>query len=610
MNNPIKASRASFLSGVLALLGLVAFVFAQTCSFEFMTWDDQMYVTGNPTVLAGLSYDGVKWAFETRYSGLFTPLAWISHMADVSLWGKNAGGHHLTSVLIHSLSTVILFGLLFQTTGEAWRAFLVSALFAIHPLHVESVAWVAERKDVLVALFYLATLYCHAMWVGHGKNSWRIMTYLMAILAGLSKPMAVTLPVAMILIDFWPLKRFDFRHNPGRALFSAVKEKWAFFVGAIALAAHTLSFGQDPNLPPANFAWLGLYDRLQIAGSAYGFYLWKTLWPSALSFFYPSRLPLPVWEYLLPPLVLLGALVLGWRYRTTFPVLLFGIAWYCITLLPVSGIVQIGWYAYADRYSYLPLIGIFACLVWAIPFHSFVTGRRLSPQISKAVVAVLLGAAAIAAYVQAGVWKDSRSLYTKAIESDPSNRLARLTLAHYLVSINDLPSAVEHIDILLERPNDDPVTAQALLLKGDVHNFQGQAESARSAWLAAAAVDRTYWRAHLRLGTFALERGNTAEAISRFRVADQMMRNNDEVLNNLGVAYARSGAFPAAQQAYSSAVRANPLNQTARINLARTHEILGAFPLANEQYAALLALNPRSVEALEGMARVGGRARQ
>ncbi|HET6720236.1 MAG TPA: hypothetical protein VFH22_11345, partial [Rhodocyclaceae bacterium] len=152
MNKPIGSIPHSPVPGALALLALVAIVFAQTWSFGFLTWDDQMYVTGNPRVLAGLSYEGVKWAFETRYSGLFTPLAWISHMADVSLWGNYAGGHHLSSVVIHALSTLLLFLLLFQTTTDAWRSFLVSALFAIHPLHVESVAWVAERKDVLVAL--------------------------------------------------------------------------------------------------------------------------------------------------------------------------------------------------------------------------------------------------------------------------------------------------------------------------------------------------------------------------------------------------------------------------------------------------------------------------
>lgn len=606
MNKPIGSIPHSPVPGALALLALVAIVFAQTWSFGFLTWDDQMYVTGNPRVLAGLSYEGVKWAFETRYSGLFTPLAWISHMADVSLWGNYAGGHHLSSVVIHALSTLLLFLLLFQTTTDAWRSFLVSALFAIHPLHVESVAWVAERKDVLVALFYLASLYCHARWAKEQKRSWRVLTYLMAILAGLSKPMAVTLPVAMVLIDFWPLKRFDFAQRPWRALFAAVIEKWAFFLGAIALAVLTLSFGQDPNLPPVNFEWLGLYDRVQIAGSAYGFYLWKTLWPSALSFFYPSHLPLPHWEYVLPPLLLLGAMLVAWRHRSEHPALGFGLAWYCVTLLPVSGIVQIGWYAYADRYSYLPLIGIFVCFAWAVPNAPALAARRWVRPVAKAAAIVLLAVVAATAYRQTTIWKDSRSLYTQAIESDPANRLARLALAHYLVFLNEFEQATVHIDILLQRTNDDSVTAQTLLLKGDVHNLLGQDEAARSAWLTAAALDRTYWRARLRLGTHALARGDTAEAISHFSMADRLMRNNDEILNNLGVAYARSGAMSLALQAYDRAVRANWLNQTARINLARTYEQLGALPNAYEQYAALLTVNPRSAEAIDGMARLGG----
>lgn len=606
----MTSGRTYFYRGALALIVLLVLVFAQTWTFEFVSWDDQMYVTGNPQVLAGLSYDGVTWAFTTLYSGLYTPLAWVSHMADVSLWGQNAGGHHLSSVLIHALSTLLLFALLMQTTGEAWRSFLVSALFAIHPLHVESVAWVAERKDVLVALFFLATLYCHAMWVRDRKVTWRVMTYLMAILAGLSKPLAVTLPVAMLLIDFWPLNRFDFQSTPRLALLAAAKEKWAFFLGALALALHTLNFGQDPNLPTVDYQWLELPERLQVAGAAYGFYLWKTVWPAALSFFYPYRPPLSVWEYLIPPSILIGLLLAAWQRRSSFPVFLFGIAWYCVTLLPVSGIVQIAWYTYADRYSYLPLIGIFACLVWAVPFPEADSASRRAALVPKFGAAVLLLAFAITAYLQVGTWKDSKSLYSKAIESDPSNRMARLALAQQFVARKQFELASGHLDILLQQPTGDPVTAQGLLLRGDVFMFQGQGERARMAWVAAAEVDRTYWRARLRLGTYALEQGDTAGAVSNFQAADQLLRNNDEILNNLGVAYARSGALPQALQAYDGAVRANRLNQTARLNLARTHELLGERQQAYEQYSALLVLNPKNAGAIDGMARLEGQARR
>jgi tetratricopeptide (TPR) repeat protein len=609
MPDAIAPQRAEFLRGALALIVLVALVFAQTWSFEFVSWDDQMYVTGNPKVLAGLSYEGVRWAFETRHTGLFTPLAWISHMADVSLWGRHAGGHHLSSVLLHTLSTLLLFALLVQTTGETWRSFLVGALFAIHPLHVESVAWVAERKDVLVAFFYLATLYCHAMWVRDSKLSWRAMTYLMAILAGMSKPMAVTLPVAMVLIDFWPLRRFDFSSQPRQALIAAVKEKWVFFLGAIALTLQTLSFGQDPNLAPVNYQWLDLPERLQVAGAAYGVYLWKTVWPAALSFFYPYRPPLPIWEYLLPPLVLFGLLLVAWRRRSSFPALWFGIAWYCVTLLPVSGIVQIAWYAYADRYSYLPLIGIFASLVWAVPFSAAADASRRTALAARLVAAVLLVAAAIAAYLQVGTWKDSQSLYSQAIGSDPANRMARLALAQQYVAKQQFDLATVHLDILLQRPMNDPLTAQGLLLRGDVFKFQGQGEQARTAWEAAAAADRTYWRARLRLGTEALEQGDAASAIANFLAADQLLHNNDEILNNLGVAYARAGALRQALQAYDRAVRANWLNQTARLNLALSYEKMGASAQAREQYSALLTLNPQNAGASEGLARLGGKER-
>ena len=561
-----------------------------------------MYVLGNPRVLSGLSWDGLRWAFETRYSGLWTPLAWLSHMTDVSVWGMQPGGHHLTSVLIHAASTLLLYGLLTYTTTDHWRAALVSLLFAIHPMHIESVAWVAERKDVLVAFFFILTLGCHALRVRTGQRSWTVAMYLAAVAAGLAKPMAISLPLALVLMDIWPLKRVGLATEPLKKLMSLAVEKWPLFLLASLLALNTLSEATDTGTRPVSADELfTLTQRLQLAGLAYGYYIIKALWPFQLSFYYPANFATPLWLSIVPPLLLVLALTVLWRQRSRYPALLCGTLWYVITLLPVSGIVQIASYAYADRYSYLPHIGLFIGLAWSIP----VPANPRHKHLGAALLGTLLVALLALAHWQASHWKTSESLYSRALSIDPTNRLARLALAHTYVRKGDSAQASELIQSLLVETG-GPISAQAFLLAGDIEFFKGNRAQAAAGWQTAARADTKYWRPHLRQGTLALEDAHPEQAIRHFLEADRLNPRNAEVLNNLGVAQVRLGNIADAHKTYLRALESDGRNPTTLLNLARSYERMGAQPDARRHYEELQRIDPGNQGARAGLMRLDG----
>ncbi len=599
----IRPARSIRLVSLAGLLAAIALVFAQTWQFEFLSWDDPMYVTGNPQIMSGLSLDNLFWAFETRHFGLWTPLTWISHMTDVSIWGRNAGGHHLTSVVLHASAALLLYGFLYEATGAHWRSLLVSLLFAVHPLHVESVAWVSERKDVLVAVFFFATLLLYARWARSGRFGFLLLTYLAALLAGLSKPMAVSLPVVMILTDIWPLRRFDFSGRPWLSLRQSIVEKWPFIVAAALLAFFTLNEATGTNMQPVKPEELiRLADRLQIAGAAYGVYVWKMVWPIALSFYYPLDLPYPAWRYLAPPMLLTGLLILAWRHRQRSPFLLVGLAWYALTLLPVSGIIQIGYYAYADRYSYLPLTGLFIGLVWLAPAWPRQGWQQTLAWCGSGLLVALLLAGT---HWQTSHWRDSLSLYQRAVEIDPGNRMARLALGDTHAKRQQYSQAIPHLQAVVGQQTADTLSAMAQSLLGDIAYFQGRPADAINAWMMAANMDTLNFRPRLRLGTIALQEGRIDAAILYLTEADRLMPFHIDVLNNLGVAYVRHGDDRRALDAYQRAVTGNKLDRTARLNLARTYERLGDRQAALENYAAMLEYFPDDPAARNGLARLG-----
>jgi len=408
------------VAAVLAVL--VAAVFGRTLDHGFVNYDDSVYVTANPAVAAGLSGEGFRAAFRP-YAGNWHPLTWLSHQLDVEIFGMKPWGHHLVNVLLHAGGAIALFGTLLAATGGFWESALIAALFAVHPLHVEPVAWVAERKEVLATFLGFCTL---AAWVHHRRrpSPARYAACIALYALGLAaKPMLVTLPLLLLLLDVWPLGRVRVGRAAGftvRSLPGLLGEKTPFLALAAASAVVTL-YAQHTGIRPLVEPAPALRAANAVISSA--IYLRQTFWPAGLALLYPytrAGIPWPLWS---SATLLLAALttaaLLAFRRR---PYLVVGWAWYLLTLLPVIGLVQVGAQAHADRYTYLPLTGIFMALAWFIP-SLLPTGKRaraLATAVTIAVVATL-GAAA---RVQAGFWRDGRTLMEHAVRVTTGNYIA------------------------------------------------------------------------------------------------------------------------------------------------------------------------------------------
>jgi hypothetical protein len=469
----------------LSLILLTAFALGGACSNEFVNYDDPIYVTRNMDVLGGLSLDGIARAFTTARSNHWHPLTWISLQLDVDFFGQEPWGFHLTNLLLHTANVLLLFELLRQMTGAVWRSAAAAALFAVHPLHVESVAWVTERKDVLSTFFWLLTTaaYVHyARRPGGRRYAWVVLFLILGLLA---KPMLITLPCTLLLLDYWPLKRFPPRAGSEKeepefapALFRRlVEEKLLLFVlGLIWGAASLIARQQGGGLKSGEY--LGLGERLGYAVSAYAGYLGKMVWPADLAPFYP--LPpggLSPWRVASSALVLIVLTMFFLRLRRRY--LIVGWLWYLITLFPVSGVVQLGSYAMADRYTYVPSIGLFVLLVWGVA--DLVPRAAALRLLAPAAVLVIL-AAALVSRQQVRYWHDSIALWEHALAVTPDNFLARTDLAFARKDAGDL-------------------------------------EGAESDFAAAVRLRPDLAIAHDHLGQIQLHRGKVPEAVSSFRQA-------------------------------------------------------------------------------------------
>jgi len=411
----------------IALVVITLVVFLQTATHQFISFDDPGYVTANPAVKGGLSAAGVAWAFTSTAMSNWHPLTWLSHMLDVQLFGLDPRWHHLTSVFLHAAAVFLLFQLLAGITGAVWQSFFVAVLFAIHPLHVESVAWVAERKDVLSCLFGLLALLSYVRYVKSPGYRWYLVSLLLFVAALLSKPMLVTLPVVMLLLDYWPLDRYagetDGDGSLARRLapfLRLVREKIPFFLFS-ALSSVVTVYGQQKGGAMATLDKVPVFARIENALIAWVKYIWLMFWPRDLAILYPFPKHLVLWQAALAGvvLVLISAAVL--RYRHRFPYLVTGWFWYLVTTLPVIGLIQVGGQSLADRYTYIPLIGLFIICCWLLPDlmegwqHRQVVLAVLAPLVFCLLTAVT--------WHQLGYWKDDLTLYRQTLAVTKDNYL-------------------------------------------------------------------------------------------------------------------------------------------------------------------------------------------
>ncbi len=556
------------LSAGLVLATLA--VYGQVAGFGFVSYDDYLSVADNPWVRSGLTLRGVAWAFTSLDLDYWIPLTWISHMLDYQFFGARPGAFHVTNVLLHVASTLLLFSLLRRMTAALWPSAAVAFLFACHPLHVESVAWVTERKDVLSGLFWHLTLLAYLAYA-RGPGRGRYLLALGCFAAGLmSKPMLVTLPAVLLLLDYWPLGRWRRSGGEGGIAPGGLLLEKVPFAALALLDGALIVVGQSrlgairslEEFPPA--------VRLGNAALSYGWYVKKTLWPADLSFFYPhpggAASPWAVAAALLFLAVATWAAV---RLRPRRPYLLTGWAWYVVTLLPVIGIVQVGLVARTDRFSYLPLTGLFVAAAWGVA--ATLHGRRRGVAAAAALAGAVAVPTLIAAQVQVGTWRDDHALYRHALAVDADNWVAHLNLGVTLRAAGEQDQAFGHLRRAVEI---QPTSAEAQDAFGNALLERGDLPGAERHYRQAIELDPLQGGFRYNLGVARALQGDPAGAEANYREAIRLRPGFADPWNNLGSLLARRGDYEGAARCFRVALRLRPELAEARKNLERVEGLL------------------------------------
>jgi protein O-mannosyl-transferase len=591
------------------LLGLATLaVYYPAMRNGFVDFDDRDYVTQNQHVQAGLSWRNVAWAFRSIEAANWHPLTWISHMADCQFFGLNATGHHAVSVVLHAINAVLLFLLLNRATGFRWRSFCVAALFALHPLHVETVAWVSERKSLLSMLFSLLAVACYAWYArtpepAHAQKRLRYLAVVFFFaLALLSKPMAVTLPLVLLILDYWPLERLPVPFSASdtrlvwRRLGKLLVEKIPLFAMSIASSWITL-VAQQRGQAMTSTAAVTLKERLGNAIVSYAKYIGKMFWPSGLSYYYPhpgNRLA--AWEILAAAILLLAISALVWRYRERRH-LVFGWKLFVVTLLPVIGIVQVGLQAMADRYAYIPLIGLFVMIVWEL---SEAAERWHVPEAAQATVAALVAVAlAAVTVINTGYWHDSVTLCTRAREVIPfANTRIETNLGAALLDTGHAAEAIVHFkiaeslapDMFIPRFNIGYALAQGGNNSGAVPELQ---EAVRT---AATAEEKT--RALNSLAVAYMDLGENEQAVQAFSRLLEMQADSLAGRAGRGQAFYNLDRYDEASADFMAATELRPAPQLF-LMAGKSLEAAGKSAEAEAEYRKALAGNAGLTEARE-----------
>jgi len=532
----------SVVAALLATLTLA--VFAQVSGFQFLSYDDTEYVTGNARVRGDLTPAGVAWAFTTMTAANWHPLTWISHMADWSLYGPRAGGHHVTSLILHLASVLLLFQALCVASGATVPSGVVAALFAIHPLHVESVAWIAERKDVLSTLFLMLALLAYARYAKRPSRA-RFAWVALAMAAGLlAKPMLVTLPVLLLILDYWPLGRLASKADLRTLAIEKLPLVPLVVASSIVTFVAQARWGAVRTLEQLPFA-----ARAENALVSYVRYLAKAAWPTDLAVFYPYT-ELPPWQVGLALVVLGGVTYGALRLRRSHPALITGWLWYLVSLLPVLGLVQVGEQAIADRYTYVPMIGPFLAVAWGVPAIPW-----LSSPARRAGAVVWIAALAFVAHVQAGYWRDTLTLFRHTLRVTEGNYVAHQVVGDALAVSGALDEAVGHYEEALRARPDSRVVQGNL---AGVLYLQGKMADAERHAREALAIDPRFARARTTLGLALAEQGKPQEAIAELERGLAIEPDNVPGNYNLGMLLFRQGRLEEAVACFRRVVAARP----------------------------------------------------
>jgi tetratricopeptide (TPR) repeat protein len=543
-----------------------------------------LYVYNAPAIQAGLTLKGIAAAFTSQHARNWHPLTTLSHMLDCQLYGLNAGGHHATNIILHIIAVLLLFRVLRQMTGAVWKSAIVAALFAVHPLHVESVVWVSERKDVLSAMFFFLMLGAY-VWYARATSVARYLAVTGLFAAGLmSKPMLVTAPIVLLVLDYWPLRRFGQiasttgkakilqPDNQRRIIQRLFLEKIPLFIlsagaGIVTFALQKRAAGSIPPLP---FLW-----RAQNAVMSYVVYAWKTLWPTRLAVFYPHpNDTLATWQIVLAIAFLLAITYAAVVWRDKRPYLFTGWFWYLVILVPVIGLVQVGEQGHADRYTYLPSIGLFLIAVWAAGDVAAVDQVRLWRGMAIAGSIVVVAALASTAFTQTSYWRNSETLWTHALAVTTDNDVAHNNLGYLCVDRGELDQGMSHFEAASKirsgklNPHYNLGTAFVEMNLGDVLARKGQPDEAMAHFEQAIKLQPDYAEAYYNRGNVLYAKGRIDEAITDFEKTLQIQPDDADAHTGLGNALLRKGALKEAIAHYNEAIGLAPQDPHSRSNLA------------------------------------------
>jgi tetratricopeptide (TPR) repeat protein len=579
---------------VLILLPLLVFLaYLPALTSDFVRYDDQVYVTENVHVQLGLTWENVKWAFCTPTAPYWHPVTWLSHMLDCELFGLKAWGHHLTNLLLHTANTLMVFLVLRRMTGAFWRSLLVAGLFGLHPMHVESVAWVAERKDVLSALFWLLTLSAYARYarkstVQSPQSKVFYGLSLLAFTCGLmSKPMVVTLPFVLLLLDYWPLNRFG-----NHRVWPLVREKLPFFL--LAAASSVVTFVVQRSIGTvATTVTLPMSARLENALVSYAGYLGKLLFPTNLAVIYPLRYPFhwPLGDLISAGLLLLGISVVVIALRRRQPWLLVGWLWFVGTLVPVIGLVQVGLQAMADRFSYVPSIGLFISLSWGA-WALTKTWRYQVVAVSGAATVAMVLCAGLA-WRQAGYWKNTGTLFQHAIDVTENNFIACSNLGDYELAQGHCDEA---INLYRETIRLMPGYGLAYAPLGVALCKTGRLAEGIQELQLAVKLEPDSAQVHANLADALVQDGQGEEAINEYKKAISLDPDDLDARNLLGVLLENAGHLDEAIQQFEEVIRRNPAYVRAYNNLGLALESQGRLDQAFAEFTKAVQLDPHDAK--------------
>jgi protein O-mannosyl-transferase len=626
----------------LALIVLTLIIYWQVMNFEFVNYDDNVFVTQNIHVSSGLKLENIKWAFTSMYASNWMPLTWLSFMLDSQISKMNPTFFHLSNVLFHIFNSILLFIILERMTGAFWRSTLVAILFAIHPLHVESVAWITERKDVLSTFFLLLTVWSYVYYIQRSNYKRYAIVFILFALGLMSKPMLVTLPFILLLLDYWPLKRYTLFNRPESSksekeenvfqmkIFAhLVYEKIPlFFLSIISIIITIIAQKQEIAIRQI----IPFYIRLENACVSYCSYMIKMVWPASLAALYPHPEYIALGQIFAAAILLIGISSAAIYYKKRFPYLIFGWLWYLGTLVPVIGLVQVGVQSMADRYTYISIIGLFIIIVWTV---ADLTKKLVYRQyILTLLSAVIVFSLMLVTYSQIKYWKNSETLFTRTLDVTENNYVMECNMGVLLAGQGNIQDAVLHYEAALKI---NPKDADTNYNYGNLLAAQGKMENAVKLYNASIKEKPKFAPAYNNLGIIFSREGRQEKAIEQFREATRLNPDYAEAKDNLenainqqakakelqsdknnvdgniavntlkgrmqmGMSLLKKGDLDAAIKQFSEVLKHDPNNLNAHISIGLALGYKQNFEEAISHFRKAIEINPKIVEAYNSLA--------